>query len=124
MVDLVLFSSFFLFHQTGKLRPTFSSLLKANCDNSVFEWILFYIETDNKNECRSSLKYNFAKSIGQKAKTDKIDAFVIALFGERIQPKLTKVKPKDLQLISDLIAVRAQLLTTSTMFKNRLKRMP
>lgn len=74
--------------------------------------------------CNPGAVNSFAKSIGQKAKTDKIDAFTIAHFGERIQPKLTKVKPKDLQLISDLMTVRAQLLTTSTMFKNRLKRMP
>ena len=74
--------------------------------------------------CNPGAVNNFAKSTGKKAKTDKIDAFIIAHFGERIRPPLTKVKPKDLQLISDLIAVRAQLLTTSTMFKNRLKRMP
>ena len=74
--------------------------------------------------CNPGAVHSFAKSTGQKAKTDKIDAFVIAHFGEAIKPTLTNIKPKDLQQISDLIAARTQLLTTSTMFKNRLKRMP
>jgi len=74
--------------------------------------------------CNAAKVHYFAKSIGQLAKTDKIDAFTIALYGQRNQPRLSQVKPKELRLISDLLAVRSQLLTTSTMFKNRLKRMP
>ena len=66
----------------------------------------------------------FAQASGQHAKTDKIDAFTIARFGARIQPRLSQIKPKDLQLISDLLTVRSQLLTESTMNKNRLRRMP
>ena len=74
--------------------------------------------------CNALRVHNFAKSIGQLAKTDKLDAFTIARYGESTKPRLTKVKSKNLRQISDLIAVRSQLLTTSTMFKNRLKRMP
>jgi len=62
--------------------------------------------------CNPAAVNNFAKSIGRKAKTDKIDAFAIAHFGEGTKPALTNVKPKDLQQISDLITTRAQLLTT------------
>ncbi|MFT5138059.1 MAG: transposase [Arenicella sp.] len=74
--------------------------------------------------CNPGAVHNFAKSTGQKAKTDKIDAFIIAHFGEAVKPALTNIKPKYLQQISDLVTARTQLLTTSTMFKNRLKRMP
>ncbi|CAA0108599.1 Uncharacterised protein [BD1-7 clade bacterium] len=67
---------------------------------------------------------NFAKSVGRIAKTDKLDAETIALFGERIQPPITRLKPKRLRLISDLLTVRNQCLDMSTMQKNRMRRMP
>ena len=74
--------------------------------------------------CNAFRIHRFAESIGQFAKTDKIDAFVIAEFGARNKPRLTQVKPKNLRDISDLITVRSQLLTSSTMYKNQIKRMP
>lgn len=74
--------------------------------------------------CNPGLVYNFAKSTGKTAKTDKLDAFAIAHYGEALKPELTQIKPDKLQKISDLIAVRSQNLTLSTMQKNRLKRMP
>jgi transposase len=74
--------------------------------------------------CNPMLIHNFAKATGKMAKTDKLDAFAIAHFGEAMQPTLTQIKPEKLQKISDLITVRSQTLTLSTMQKNRLKRMP
>jgi len=74
--------------------------------------------------CNPGLVHNFAKSTGKAAKTDRLDAFAIAHYGEALQPELTQIKPDKLQRISDLIAVRSQTLTLSTMQKNRLKRMP
>ncbi len=74
--------------------------------------------------CNPGLVHNFAKATGKMAKTDKLDAFAIAHYGEAMQPALTQIKPEKLQKISDLITVRSQTLTLSTMQKNRLKRMP
>lgn len=74
--------------------------------------------------CNALHIHRFAQAIGQLAKTDKIDAFTIARFGEAVKPELTQVKPKDLRDISDLITVRSQLLTSSTMYKNQISRMP
>lgn len=74
--------------------------------------------------CNALRIHRYAESIGQLAKTDKIDAFVIAQYGEANKPRLTQVKSKDLRDISDLITVRNQLLTSSTMYKNQIKRMP
>ena len=74
--------------------------------------------------CNALRVHRFAESIGQLAKTDKIDAFVIAKFGERNKPRISQIKPKNLRDISDLITVRSQLLTSSTMYKNQIKRMP
>lgn len=67
---------------------------------------------------------DFAKAKGRLAKTDKLDAFDIAHFGELMQPKLSSIKPDKLREISDLLSVRSQCLDLSTMQKNRLKRMP
>lgn len=66
----------------------------------------------------------FAEMTGILAKTDKLDAQVIAYYGETMQPALTELKPENLRLLSDLLAVRSQCLDMSTMQKNRLIRMP
>lgn len=66
----------------------------------------------------------FAEMTGILAKTDKLDAQVIAYYGETMKPALTELKPAKLRLVSDLLAVRSQCLGMSTMQKNRLIRMP
>ena len=66
----------------------------------------------------------FAGAVGQRAKTDKLDAKLIAHFGERIEPPLSTLKPATMQLMSDLVARRNQLLTMQTMEKNRLQALP
>ena len=59
----------------------------------------------------------FAGAIGQRAKTDKLDAQLIAHYGEAIQPKLSQLKPDTMQAMSDLVARRNQLLVMQTMEK-------
>lgn len=66
----------------------------------------------------------FAGAIGQHAKTDKLDAQLIAYYGEAIKPKLSALKPATMQLMSDLLSRRRQLIGIQTMEKNRLKIMP
>ena len=61
----------------------------------------------------------FAKSTGKLAKTDKLDAAMIAHYGEALKPALTKIKAENIRLISDLLARRAQLIEMRTMEKNR-----
>jgi transposase len=66
----------------------------------------------------------FAGAIGRLAKTDKLDAQLIAHFGEAIKPVLSTLKPENMQLMSDLLSRRRQLMTMQTMEKNRLQIMP
>lgn len=66
----------------------------------------------------------FAGAIGQRAKTDKLDAQLIAHYSEAIKPPLSKLKPENMQRMSDLATRRNQLLTMQTMEKNRLQSMP
>jgi len=74
--------------------------------------------------CNASQVHNFSKARGTFAKTDKLDAFMIAEYGERMSPALTDIKPDELLKISDLITVRTQCLEIVKQQKNRLKRMP
>lgn len=66
----------------------------------------------------------FAGAIGQRAKTDKLDAKLIAHYAEAIKPTLTQLKPESMRLMADLVIRRNQLLSMQTMEKNRLQIMP
>jgi len=66
----------------------------------------------------------FAGAIGRLAKTDKLDAQLIAHYGETIKPTLSELKPDVMQRMSDLLSRRRQLITLQTMEKNRLQIMP
>jgi len=66
----------------------------------------------------------FAGAVGQLAKTDKLDAQIIAHFGAALEPEPTELKPEKVRLVSDLLARRSQLLEMSTMEKNRLSILP
>jgi transposase len=66
----------------------------------------------------------FAGVINQKAKTDKLDAKLIAHYAEMIKPDLSKLKAEDIRLMSDLLSRRRQLMGIQTMEKNRLQIMP
>jgi transposase len=66
----------------------------------------------------------FAGAIGQRAKTDKLDAQLIAHYSEAIKPRLSTLKPEIMQAMSDLVGRRNQLLVMQTMEKNRLQILP
>ena len=63
---------------------------------------------------------DFAKATGRLAKTDAIDAKILALFGERIRPELRPLRDQDLQELKDLLARRNQLVAMLVAEKNRL----
>jgi len=66
----------------------------------------------------------YAQAIGVLAKTDKIDASVIARFAATIQPDIKPIPDKQSRLIKDLLIRRSQLLEMQTMEKNRLQILP
>lgn len=63
----------------------------------------------------------YAGAIDQLAKTDKIDAQVIAEFAAVIKPRTTPAKSKKLILIKDLLARRRQVMEMRTQEMNRLQ---
>ena len=66
----------------------------------------------------------FAGAIGRKAKTDKLDAALIAHYSEVIRPELSSLKPEAIRLMADLVSRRNQLMDMQTSEKNRLQIMP
>lgn len=62
---------------------------------------------------------NFAKADGQYAKTDKLDALLIARYAERMQPEARPLKTGDQLKLSRVITRRRQIVLTLTQEKNR-----
>lgn len=62
---------------------------------------------------------NFARAKGQLAKTDKIDAQVIADFAQTIRPEVRTLSPSEQQFIKALVTRRRQLIDMQTAEKNR-----
>jgi len=67
---------------------------------------------------------DFAKATGTLAKTDAIDAKIIARFAHSIRPEIRPLKDKNVQRLSALNARRRQIMTMLVAEKNRLKRAP
>jgi transposase len=61
----------------------------------------------------------FGKAIGQLAKTDRLDAALLALFAERIRPELRQRPDFDTTELTDLVQRRRQVIDMITMERNR-----
>ena len=66
----------------------------------------------------------FAGAAGQVAKTDKLDAKIIAKYAALLQPDVREAMSQDQLKIKDLIVRRRQLVEMATMEKNRYQVMP
>jgi transposase len=66
----------------------------------------------------------FARSLGQLAKNDKLDAKVLARFGEVVKPALTQLPSDQAQQLSALVTRREQLSGMLVAEKNRLGTAP
>ena len=63
---------------------------------------------------------DFAKAAGQLAKTDAIDAAVLALFAERMRPQIRPLRDEETQELEALVVRRRQVVDMLTAEKNRL----
>jgi transposase len=63
---------------------------------------------------------DFAKALGILAKTDRIDALVLARFGQQVGPRVLEEDPKQRAELMQLVARRRQLIELRTMESNRL----
>jgi transposase len=67
---------------------------------------------------------DFAKAKGHFAKTDKLDAKVLALFGERMKPPLRTLADEAQRALADVLNRRLQLVTMRAQEKGRLASVP
>jgi len=65
---------------------------------------------------------DFAKSTGQLAKTDRLDAMVLAHFGEAVKPPIRPLRDAETQVLSAVLARRRQVSSIILAEKNRLSR--
>lgn len=65
----------------------------------------------------------FAKALGQRAKTDPIDAAVIAHFAEATRPQVRQLPDEATRLLADLVARRRQIIEMIGAERQREKRM-
>jgi transposase len=63
---------------------------------------------------------DFAKATGQLAKTDRIDADILALFAERVRPPVRALPNAEVQALGALLTRRRQLLEMLQAERNRL----
>lgn len=63
---------------------------------------------------------DFAKSTGQLAKTDRIDARILALFAERVRPEVRPLPDDEARALDAVMARRRQIIDMITAEKNRL----
>ena len=63
---------------------------------------------------------NLARALGILAKTDRIDAHVLVLFGQKAGPRITERASKNRSELSDLVTCRRQLGVTMVQQSNRL----
>ena len=65
---------------------------------------------------------DFAKATGKLAKTDALDAQVLAHFAEAVRPPVRPLRDEDTQELNSLTTRRNQLMTMLVAEKNRLRR--
>ena len=61
----------------------------------------------------------FARAVGRLAKTDRLDADVIALFAERVRPQARAIPDAQMRALADLVARRRQIIDMITAESNR-----
>jgi transposase len=76
---------------------------------------LFRVAVVNPRQVR-----DFAKAKGRLAKTDRIDAEVIADFGIAIDPQVSHLPDEDTKALQGLLARRSQLVGMRTQERNRV----
>jgi transposase len=65
---------------------------------------------------------DFAKATGRLAKTDAIDAQILAQFGEAMKPQVLSIESEEARQLGELISRRRQLVEMQTAEKNRRSR--
>ena len=68
----------------------------------------------------ATVRRDFAKATGRLAKTDSLDAAVLAHFAEAVRPPLRPLRDAETQVLNSLVARRQQVMTMLVAERNRL----
>ena len=68
----------------------------------------------------ATVRRDFAKATGRLAKTDSLDAAVLAHFAETVRPPLRPLRDAETQVLNSLVARRQQVMTMLVAERNRL----
>jgi transposase len=90
----------------GYEQPLFIALAEKDIDTAVV----------NPKQVR-----DFAGAMGRQAKTDRIDAEILANYGKRMEPQKTDLPAKKQRIMKKLVQRRSQLLDMRTMEKKRVQ---
>ena len=74
----------------------------------------------NVHVANPRVTHNFAKGTGKLAKTDKIDAEMLAFYAERMLPGSMAPVSKKIEMLRDVVIRRKQIVNMKTQEKNRL----
>jgi transposase len=106
----------------GRLRPLGPALVVAEATGGFERAVIAAVAAAglpvvvaNPRQVR-----DFARSTGQLAKTDQLDAGILALFAERVRPAPRPLPDQTAQLLDALLTRRRQLLEMLVAEKNRL----
>ena len=88
--------------------------------------VVRYLQKHNLKVCvvNPNNVRNFAKAAGIIAKTDKIDAYVLAKYGDMFKPDEVKEKDFEVEQLKELVNFRQTLVETIKSFKIRLEKKP
>jgi len=67
---------------------------------------------------------HYAQALGRRAKTDRIDAAVIARFAEAVRPQPRPLPDEATQMLADLVTRRRQIITMMVAERQRATRLP
>jgi len=100
-----------------RLRALDVSLIVLEATGGFETTVAAALAVVNPRQIRS-----FAKALGNLAKTDAIDAEVIALFADKIRPQARPLPTSDARALGELVARRRQIVEMIGMEANRRRR--
>jgi transposase len=108
-----------LIHRLQELQPTVIVLEATGGYQNLLVSMLALEELPVAVVNPSQVRH-FAKATGQLAKTDRLDAQILAHFAQAVHPTPRQLPDEQRQLLADLLARRRQLVEMLTAEKNRL----
>jgi transposase len=106
------------------IKPYKGSLVAMEATGGYESEVLHFLQREGFSVAVSNPRQirNFGKALGKLAKTDRIDAGIIAHFAEVVKPEPKKIISKDEEELSENQQRRRQLVDMITMEKNRLSK--